>query len=382
MTGNLIDPGATASQSVGRRPRGVVRVNGKPISFITAEVTNKNHFTADTFRLDLEPWKQPENMGLSYWADAVDVQIEILVGTLAPGDDVGAQPGNLSSLFLGQVDDVEMDLAAGTLTITGRDLSARMIDTKTTQKWPDHTSSWIAQQIAQQNGLTPQVTETSTPVGQFYDDGYVAVTRSIPEWDLLKFLAEQEGFDCYVTGQTLYFGPPQADNDQNPIQIQVVQSGAAGIITMNGTYLRLRRSLTLAKDIGVTVLSHSVKTGKAVKAVATRAGSTSTGSSSSSSAAEKKQSYVIRRPNLTAEQAQALANSILSDITKFERTFEVELAGDQTINVRRMVQISGTQTSFDQKYYLQTVTHHVGFQGGYGVTLQGKNHSTESEPAI
>lgn len=361
------------------RPRGMVKINGEPASFLSANVENKAHFSADTWRVKLEAWKQPEGFGMDFWADATGVQVEILVGALGAGADVSAELVDQNSLILGQVDDVEIDpLDADSLIISGRDLSAQMIDTKTTNKWPDHVSSWIVTEIAKQFNLTPQVTATKTPVGQFYNNVYANLARDMPTWDLLVFLAQQEGFDCYVRGSTLYFGPPQADEDASPKVITL--TGIDGVQS-NCTRLKLRRSLTLAQDISVTVLSHNVGTGKSVRAIATRAGKRPA-TSSASKAAEKIQSYVLRRAGLSQEQAQQLANKTLTDLTKFERTFEATMEGDPILTVQNRAVIKGTQTSFDQSYYIHNISRTIDFEGGFVMSFSGKNHSTDTNPEI
>src|SRR5471030_2334780 len=108
---------AAPRQSSARRPRGIVKINGTPVSFLSATVENKSHFSADT----------------------TDVQVEILFGQLSDGDDVSAAPTNVNSVILGQVDDVEINpLDGDSLIISGRDLTARLIDTRTTKMYPDH----------------------------------------------------------------------------------------------------------------------------------------------------------------------------------------------------------------------------------------------------
>jgi hypothetical protein len=363
--------------SASRRPRGIVKINGYPVSFLSAKVESKSHFSCDTWSVKLEAWNQPENYDLVYWADAVDVQIEILFGMLEDGDDVGAAPKNVTSVILGQVDDVSIDpFDEDSLVISGRDLSAQLIDQKTTNKYPDHVSSWIVATIAQIFNLTPQITTTSIPVGQYYNGAYASIARELSYWDLLVYLADQEGFDMYVRGSILYFGPPQADDDKNPLIVSVSNDGLA--ITSNASKLKLHKSLTMAQDVNVTVISHSPDTGS-VKATASRKGKKG---AASSGAPEKAQNYTFRKPGLSQQQAQNLANQKLVDITKFERTIEVSMAGDEVLTVQNRCVIQGTKTSFDQSYYIQQITRSLDFEGGFSMSLQCKNTSTEADPAI
>lgn len=366
--------------SIGRRPRGIIKMNGQSTNFLGFEVQNQNHFSADEWHVELEAWQQKDGFGLSYWADASDVQIEILMGFLTEFDDVGAMPSSAESLLIGQVDNLEIDPITGNLRLSGRDLTAKLIDAKTTEKYPDAVSSYIVTQLAQKYGFTPDVTQTKTPAGQYYANEYASLSRDIPVWDLIVFLAQAEGFDAYVTGNRLYFGPPQADQDAAPYSISIARD-PGGMIISNVINPRLRRSLTLAQDISVTVLSHSYASGKSAKATATRAGTKAAGSSASKGA-KRVQNYTIRRPNLTQEQAQQVAESSLAELSKFERLIDFSDAGDPGMSVRRMLQVSGTGTSFDQKYYIQSISQSYRFGGLYKMDIRGKNHPTSSDATI
>ena len=374
MSDLLTGPSGPASKAT--RPRGVVKVGGKPISFLSFDVTQKSYFSASTWSVDLECWNQPQGYGLRWWDKAGVTSIDILMGALDPAADVSALPADPQPLLTGQVDTVSADPLTGKLTISGRDLTALFIDTKTANKWPDQTASQIALSLAEEHGLTANVTSTSTPVGQYYNSSYAKITRSIPEWDLLTFLAQQEGFDCYVDGTTLYFGPPQADSDTNPYVVTVGHDGY-GRVWSTAETLRLDRALTLAQDLIVTVLSTNIY-GGTVKKTAQKGG-TGSAQTTSAKAWQKLQNYVIRRPGLSEKQAQKLANSTLEDISKHERTVTVGAEGDVTMSPKRRLRVAGTGTSFDQDYYLDQVIHTYGFHRGYGMTLHGKNHTVVTD---
>lgn len=216
--------------SSARRPRGIVKINGQGVTAKGFEVHQKNYFAAATFRVDFEALQQPEGYGLSFWAGAGTTQLECLMGFLGAGDSVSAAPSNPTSLVIGNVDDVDIDPITGNLVATGRDFTALFINNKVTSQWPDAVASDVATKLAQENGLTPQVTTTTTQIGTKYNNQFAAMRHDLPEWDLLTWLAQQEGFDCYVKGTTLYFGPPQADNDPSPY-IVALSPGSKGLPT-------------------------------------------------------------------------------------------------------------------------------------------------------
>lgn len=381
MSGSGTSPIATPRRPSGRRPRGQMLLNGNAVTFVKFEVTNKSHFTADTWSVDLEPWQQPEGYGLTWWANApVGNRVELLVGMLDITQNVGDVPNSLTSLITGQVDDFHCNPLTGKLTLTGRDLTAVLIDMKTSNKWPDRVSSQIVTALAQQVGLTPQVTATNTPAGELYKSSYVSLQKEIPMWDLICFLAQQEGFETFVSGTSLYFGPPVANSDPNPYMISMSGGAPRGTsIFANVETLELRRSFTFATDISVTVLSHGSFAGKSVKAVATRAGNKAPQSSANKGAGTV-QNYVLRRPGLTQEQAQQLANSTLADLTQMERTFTATAEGDPTLSTHRKARVTGTGTSFDSDYYFVNVHHSLTFKGGYSVTMEAKNIPPATEP--
>lgn len=363
--------------SEGRRPRWVAKIGGKQTIPLSAEVVNNSHFQCDTFRLELEAWQQDEGLGIEFWADAGDTQVEILFGTLGPDEDADAIPSDLKSLIIGNVDDVEVRTETGVIALSGRDLTARLIDNKIAKTWPDHTASQIVTDLAGQVGLNPKVTATKTPVGKYAKDSYTALKRDVPMWDYITMLAEAEGFDAVVQGNDLYFGPPLADS-KKPVEISVSRDAQTNLVNISSETLRLRRSLTLAKDITVTVLSYNAGKKQPIKAVARRQGSQKAASTSFRTG-KVSQNYVIRRAGMTQQQATDLAEKTLADLSKHERTIEYSDVVDNTTTSRTKVRVTGTNTSWDTDYFIDTVTRTWGF-GRHTMDVTAKNHQTESQP--
>lgn len=148
-----------ASRSVAvRYPRLRVLVNGKiaPGAF-EAEVLNNNHFAADRFRLGLALPADPVQ-GAAWWADQDDVLIDIEVSL----------DGEYVNLLHGWVDAVEINPQENIVRLTGRDLSAELIEARTQNTFANQTSSDIAVSLAERHGLVPDVQPTTTPVGRYW----------------------------------------------------------------------------------------------------------------------------------------------------------------------------------------------------------------------
>lgn len=365
------------SDSTGRRPRGVVKIGGKQTLPLAFHVVNNSHFQCDTFSFQVEAFQQPDSFGLDFWGRTGPVEVELLIGFLQPGDDEDAMPSDLQSLVLGQVDDVSADLDTGTISLTGRDLTALFIDTKVTQTWPDQTASQIVTDLATKAGLTPQVTKTSLPTGKYSQGQYDALRRDVPMWDMITTLAEMEGFDTYVTGRTLYFGPPQSVGD--PYVITYARDQSTNAVSTSTEDLKLKRALTLAKDLTVTVISYNRTKKTPIKAVAKRQGAAKSASTSFRQGSTS-QNYTLRRTNLTQAQAQQLAEKTLVDLSTHEKTFSAIIPDDDgTVSSRTKARLTGTGTDWDTDYFIDTVMRDFEF-GRYETSITAKNHQIESQP--
>ena len=179
----------------------MVSVNGNRLpaqAVASLEVSNASHFTADTYRLELAVAGLPAGLGPDYWAGSQDDTISLAVSL------AGETP---SPLIVGRVDEVNWDLPARKITLTGRALSAAFIDNKTAEKFQNQTAGQIATTLAARRGLTADVQATTTPAGTYYQIDHAVATRGESEWDLLTYLAGREGCDVWVTGQTRHFRP-------------------------------------------------------------------------------------------------------------------------------------------------------------------------------
>ena len=222
--------------------RRVLRVvaNGSVLAgAMEAEIVSNNHYAADRFTASVA-LDASLGSGPAFWASQADIAVDIQASL-----DGGV---SYVSLLQGRVDTIDLDPIARVVRISGRDLSAALIETRTQETFANRTSSEIAELLASRHGLESQVTPTITAVGRYYQDEHDRITldqfsRAISEWDLLVFLARQEGFDVFVSGSGLYFQPPTQSVD-------AVVFRPTDLID-----LRLERSLTLARDIEVTVKS-------------------------------------------------------------------------------------------------------------------------------
>jgi phage protein D len=362
-----------AAASVSRQPRGVVKVNDVPLEgWINWEVDNNVFYEADTFRVTFALSALPAAFGDAWWASQPEVFVEIFAGF--PADAGNYTAADLQSLTYGRVDEIAYDPVARTLRVSGRDLTATLIDTKTTETFQNLTSSQIATQIAKRHGLTPVVTATQKLTGKYCQLDQVRVNQQRSEWDLLTALAGEEQFSVYVKRKELHFEPAPAPTS-NPYALKWEPPSAQnGAYSFNGKGIRFHRALTLARGVVVTVTSVSPKTGKTVKVTFPQKAATVRPGQSKPQA----QQYSFTFAHLTYEKALQKAQQLHDDISRHEVKMDATLPADNLLQVSNLISVTGTSTVFDQTYYPESITREMDIASGYSMTVKAKNHSPQS----
>lgn len=379
-----------------RQPRGIVKINGNVVSgWLDFDVDNNNYFSADTFRVRLalnavqnlpnstvygrlDALSLPTQAAASWFSEQQDMFVELFIGE--PADPNNYSPGDLVSWIYGQVDDIDYDPVQATVTLTGRDLTRVFIDTKTTQKWTDQTSSQIAQLLAKSHGLDCQATATTTKAGDLFKIGHVNLTDDRSEWDLLNYLATAEGFVVYVRGQTLFFGPAPTPQNSTPYQLVWVPGSGGASPSANFQHITLRRALTVSRGIQVVVRSWNKRNaaGFTIKYPA----STKTISVGKSTVGDGAQIYSKVLPNKDKEYCQRYAENWYNQLIQHEMRIEgLVMPGDNALDVTSIISLTGTGTAFDQTYYPDSINRAISLAGGYTMTVHAKNHSTDSQVA-
>ena len=359
----------SAFMSSVNQPQLRVLVNGSPcLGAIEAEVTTTSRRAAGTFHVRIAVGVDPA-LTPAFWSNTVPIPVEI---------DMATSPNGFVTMLTGNVNRVHYDPEAQLVEIEGRDATGVLLDTKTLQTYANQTSSQIAQMIASEHGLQANVTATTTPVGQFYQLEHDVTrlgnfSRATTEWDLLTFLADHEGFQLFVSGNTLFFNP-QDDSASGPPDLVITYqptTPTSAFPIANAESIRLERSLTLAKDVRVTVKSWNSRQNAPVTVNVPSGQLPANGSVTQ---------YVFVRPNLTKDAALKLAQNLRQQITQHERIVNVEIPGETALLPSSIVQLVGTGTSWDQPYFVDEIHRRMGIDG-FHETLRLKNSSPATEGA-
>jgi phage protein D len=254
--------------------------------------------------------------------------------------DAGIAAAGYVNLLTGQVDNIRIDPGRQVAVLTGRDLSARLIDAQTAETFANQTASQIATVLAARHGLTANVTATTTPVGQYYelDHAHTSLglnSRNGSEWTLLTRLAAVEDFALSVSGTALNFGP------------------APGVTPV---LINLQDFMEISIDTATTLpLAASVKSWNTRnKAVVTQAAGASGGS----------MAFLIR-PNLTSAQAQAAASSHLAALERHITVLRATMPGDVSLACGAQLSLTGTDSALDQIYVVESMRRSIDARRGF-----------------
>ena len=367
-----LSPNDPAPKNLLRAPRGFVSVNGIQIPWEKAEISNTRYSSAGTFRVTIPVSKLPKNMSLATLLNTSPLTIQINAGVPFQTVSANATPSDLPMLILGDADSISYEPHRTLVTITGRDYVSLFIENKVIHDagiipFENPTSAQIITNLANLRGLEAVVSDTEQgTIGTYLQTAYQLITTQITEWDLMTFIAREENFDLYVIGKKLYFQASQASEPYIITLTTPYYSTAGGISTSNAENITLTRNLRLLKDIIVTVTSWDVKEKINNEATATLV-------KNAGNVKSPPQTYNYTFPNLTPDQCQQKADSLLKQISAHEMNVTVRMPADQLITANSILQIKNTNTAMDQTYFVKNVTRELDFTGGFIMQIDANN---------
>lgn len=365
---NLFDPSA---QSSVRMPRASVLINGIPVNWTTWEHEMTSRSDANTFKIELPIGGLNGTLPLSYYVSAQQVIVKIL-STPSDVSTTGLNLNTMETLIEGEVDHLSYEPDKATITLSGRDYTSRLQDKKSSLKHQNMKSSDIVSNLAGNAGLTPVVTPTQLKSGKYYQIDHARLTDQTSDWDLIQYLSREENYITYVKGNELHF-EPQGTGKQTPYVIDLTTPGYSTTdptAQSNTVRMELTRNFVIGKGAKVAVNSWNLKSKKNVSSTATAQG---TGTPLN---------FNYTFPNLSPEQAKKRASSKLHDIMQHEFTINVVMPADNLLTPQIPVQLIGTNSEFDQIYYVKSVTREMAFNQGYAMRIEAVNQRAKNSTSV
>jgi phage protein D len=336
-------------------PRAWVQINGSMVPCMEARVSRKSKRASDTFECKIAIQAATKYAGLTV-NDFADWQPNPVTVTMANAFDGSDQ----RDMITGQVDNPEIEWLTNTVTLSGRDLSASLTETKSNTSYVNQSLGNVVNQVAQNNGLTPAVQDDGTLAGltAIQDSVHLVLNRS--DWETMDDLADRAGYRWYVDGQSLYFEPATNNNGnfqvfyQPPTQEQIAQGNVIELTT--------HRNMSASRPTTVNVASlHSDD-----KQVYTAQAQSQGGSG-------QPMTYTHHYNGRSQDQVNTLAQSRLKNATRHAMNVTVNMPGDLTCDVRQTLTLSGTGTIYDQDYDIDSVEFSIQFGDGFHMEIEAKS---------
>jgi phage protein D/phage baseplate assembly protein gpV len=305
------------------------------------------------------------------WVDnaLLDIGKEVQISVKVPEEFGGGGLG--VSLITGEITALEPHFSAGgdaTMLVRGYDKSHRLLRDRKTRTFLKMQDSQIAQKIAGEAGLTPEVDATTVT------HDYV-LQYNQTNMEFLQARAERLGYQVYVTDGKLCFkkgdaspvgGQPELVYMENLVSFQPcwTVSHQANQMIVKGWDPKGKTAITSQKTPNASL---------------NQGGMTQTGGAKVNSAFGQAQEIVADRPVFTAQEAEALATGLSNDISREYVQAEGVCDGDPNVKAGCKAKITGVGTRFSGQYLVTSATH-IWNADGYitNFTISGRHPNTLS----
>lgn len=232
---------AFETSAVRQAVAGFLSVGGQSIPCSHLSVTKTGQRRGDTFCATI-PIDASAGLSEDFWASQTNVEATAIFSA----------GGQQQAMVTGNIDEISIDWINRSVTVSGRDKSAMLTESRVNKKYANQTSAQIVQDLAQMSGLQAQVSSSGgDDVSKKYDIDVVHLILNRTPFEAISVLAEREGVRWFVDGNTLYFGGTQSGGSY-PIEYHPPQGG---YITANTMHLVTRRNLVAAKAVQSTAKS-------------------------------------------------------------------------------------------------------------------------------
>jgi phage protein D len=257
---------------------------------------------------------------------------------------------------------------AAYLTIRGYDKSFRLSREKKSRSFVEMKDSDIANQIAREMGLTPNV-DATTEVHPY------VFQRNQANLEFLLERAQRIMYEMYIDGNDLYFRRPQSDQSE-----RVILKWGESL----GSFSPRLSSFSQVSE--VVVRGWDPKSKKEIVGRAgggdehTTLGGAQTATQIAEAAHGSTKSFKVNKPIHSQAEADGLARAHFNKLSMNFITGEGKALGDPEIKAGTVIDIEGLGDKFSGPYYVIRATH-IFSASGYSTKFEVKKNSLGRPPA-
>jgi len=178
------------------------------------------------------------------------------------------------------------------------------------------------------------------------------------DFHFIKRLAQRNGFEYFVEGETFYFRPPAVD--KKPVFS----------LNFGKELFSFNLQCNIAQQVSeVQVIGWDTKSKKEIKGVAKKGDEDKverkgeTGADLIKSILKEEVVHQVRAPVYSIEEAKRLAKSILNELSYGLIKGECRALGLPGLRPAQVIELKGLGKMFSRRYYVEKVTHEIGDNG-------------------
>jgi phage protein D/phage baseplate assembly protein gpV len=285
------------------------------------------------------------------WIDSavLDLGKQVEIGAIV--DEVAGSTSNNTTTVLikGEITALEPIFSAHgpkIMVVRGYDKSHRLHHGTQTRTFLQTKDSALAQKIAGEVGLTPEVDATTIT----YD---FILQYNQTNYEFLKGRAEQIGYKMYVSDGKLFF----KKGNQLPASASVTLKFLENMVSFEPRYTTAHQVNKMKVMGWDSKAKQLISSEKQPLSALNQGGLSTTGGSKAQSSFGDATAMIVDHPVDSAEQADALANGLSSEISLGFMQAEGECFGNPLVQAGNLVRIEGIGTRFSGKYLVTSAIH-------------------------
>lgn len=263
--------------------------------------------------------------------------------------------GQIATLFTGELKRPAFDYIGRSISVYGQDLSGRLHQNKTSEKWQNKLPSEIVQDLVGRVGLSGNITSSALLAGKRLEQDYVKLSDNVSYGQIIHKLAEFDGARWFVDAKGVFNYVPFGST-QGIYSIQIDQNRRP--ISSDCLRLRVTRNIEAGKNLEVHIKAWHPKKKQLFQKTATVPG------------IGGPHVYNFNLPVYEQDHVDQHAIAQANERARHELKVSATLVGDPAVSAGMGLQLSGTH--FDQTFEIDHVHHEFGM-GGFRTSITARS---------
>ncbi len=291
----------------------------------------------------------------TFWRDLGDNEAKVFVRSGAAG----------KSLVTGEIDSASVHYVDGTVHVSGRCVSAKLLQRKSAEKFQNQRHSDVVKTLLGRAGIKGEVEDSALMAGKRWNIDFSSLTDGMSYLGIIHKLAEADGARWWTDGEGVFHYTTQGP-DKAAYKIRYVPPTHLTYGFGDCADLKISRNIQAGKGVKTRVHSWNQREKKNHIGEAEVPGR------------GKALDYTYHVPDLDPEHAERHAKSRAKDHARHELKLTGTLVGDTSLEIDQPLELEGN--AFAQTFELDHISHKFG-ESGHSMSVQAKSAAKGRTPS-